>query len=67
MGLLVAEKPVEFQGVHEESDTLIAFHVHVICAKIMVRLADKDVHVILAGIATKMPPKFGHNDGLWIC
>ena len=55
MGLLVVEKPEEFQGVHEEADTLIAFHAFKLAGRIMVRSSDTDVLVILTGMATRMP------------
>ena len=56
MGMLLVDKPEEFQGVHEEADTLMAFHAHRLGGKIMVRSSDTDVLVILAGMATQMPP-----------
>jgi hypothetical protein len=43
MGILIVEEPTEFQGNHEEADTLLAFHAYRIGGRIMVRSSDTDV------------------------
>ena len=54
MGMLEVDAPSDFQGYHEEADTLIAFHAYKVDGKIMVRPSDTDVLVILVGLAAKM-------------
>ena len=55
MGMLIVEEPTEFQGNHEEADTLLAFHAYKIGGRIMVRSSDTDVLIILVGLAANMP------------
>ena len=47
------EKPNEFQGQHEEADTLIIFHASQIEGNIMIRSTDTDVLVLLIGMIGK--------------
>jgi hypothetical protein len=54
MGILIVEEPTEFQGNHEEADTLLAFHAYRIGGRIMVRSSDSDVLIILVGLAAKL-------------
>lgn len=56
IGKLVIEEPPEFQGEHEEADTLLAFHAFQIGGNIEVRSSDSDVLVIFLGLSKKMPP-----------
>ena len=42
--------PPEYQGEHEEADTLIAFHLNWLNGKIIVRSSDTDVLIILVGM-----------------
>ena len=53
-GILVVEEPAEFQGKHEEADTLIAFHASKITGNLLVRSSDTDVFVILIGLVPKL-------------
>ena len=55
MGMLVVVEPAEFQGKHEEADTLLAFHAYRIGGRIMVRSSDTDVLIILLGFTVRMP------------
>ena len=45
--------PNDFQGVHEEVDTLLAFHASKTPGKVIVRTSDMDVLVILLGMKAK--------------
>jgi hypothetical protein len=54
MDILIVEEPTEFQGNHEEADTLLAFHAYRIGGRIMVRFSDTDVLIILVGLAAKL-------------
>ena len=45
--------PNDFQGVHEEADTLLAFHASKTPGKVIVRTSDTDVLVILLGMKAK--------------
>ena len=56
MGMLVVEKPLEFQGEHEEADSLLAFHAFQTGGNILVGATDSDVLVILFGLFKKLPP-----------
>ena len=51
--VVIFENPNSYQGVHEEADTLIAFHSSQIVGNIMVRSSDTDVLVILIGMMGK--------------
>ena len=53
-GILVVEEPVEFQGKHEEADTIIAFHASKITGNMLVWSSDTDVIVILKGLVPKL-------------
>ncbi len=55
MGMMVVEEPAEFQGNHEEADTLLAFHAYRCAGTILIRSSDTDVLTILVGLAPKMP------------
>ena len=55
MGLLETEEPPEYQGDHEEADTLLAFHAYKIGGQVMVRSSDTDVLAVLVGLVPKMP------------
>ena len=54
--VLVVDKPEEFQGSHEEADTLIAFHAHKISGTVKVRSSDTDVLIVLIGLAPMITP-----------
>ena len=46
----IVTKPLEYQGDHEEADTLIAFHVFNIKEReIIIRASDKEVLIIFIG------------------
>ena len=47
---VTTEEPEVLQGVHEEADTLIAFHASKVQGNIVVRASDTDVLVILIGM-----------------
>ena len=48
--IMKVEHPPHLQGIHEEADTLIAFHVNHVKGHILVRASDTDVLVILLGM-----------------
>ena len=55
MGMLVVEKPEEFQACHEEVDTLIYYHALREGGNIIVSSSDTDVLVILTSVVPKLP------------
>ena len=42
-GVILNDKPLSFQVIHEEADTLIPFHVAQISGNVLVRVTDTDV------------------------
>ena len=52
--ILVVEKPTEFQGKHEEADTLIAIHANKITGNLLARSSDADIIVILIRLMPKL-------------
>ncbi|KAG1714730.1 Cyclic nucleotide-gated channel cone photoreceptor subunit alpha [Nymphon striatum] len=56
--IMTGEHPHNLQGTHEETDTLIAFHVNHVKDHILVRASDTDVLVILLGMLGR---KMGDN------
>ena len=54
MGILIVEEPADFQGQHEEADTLIPFHTFKINGKVVIRSSDTDVVVILVALSSEM-------------
>ena len=48
-------KPHKLQGVHEEADTMIAFHLRNISDNVIVRGSDTDVLVIMIHAISKLP------------
>ena len=52
---MVVDEPSEFQGNHEEADTLMAYHAYRMGGRVIIRASDTDVLVILIALAAKMP------------
>ena len=44
------ERPGHLQGIHEEADTLIAFHLSSVKGNVIIRASDTDVMVIIIGM-----------------
>ena len=55
MGLLESKEPPEYQGFHEEADTLLVFHANKIAGRVMVRSSDINVLVVLVCSVPEMP------------
>lgn len=47
---MLVDQPLQFQGHHEEADTLIAYHASQLRGNLMIRASDTDVMVILLGM-----------------
>ena len=55
---ITVTKPTEYQGDHEEADTLIAFHVANITERnVIIRATDTDVLIILIGLLGRQRPE----------
>ena len=54
MGTLVVDLSEEFQGRHEEADTLLVFHAKQIRGNIVVRSSDSDVLILMLGLSKKI-------------